>query len=267
MKTCSRCKIEKHIEEFFNVAASKDGKTAACKQCTIDSQKVRYEKNKRAILDKQREYYQRNKARIIARTKQYTAKNKERISAQKKLKYLSNRDAVLRKCTEYAQQNKEKIRRYYKKYSQDPAHRRAHNESSRKYLANNKSVVNRNLRRKWRENTKFRLKSLMSCRIRLTLKGGKSGRSWESLVGYTAEALEKNLKRKIPKGYRWKDFIEGRLHIDHKTPVAVFNYKSFEDTDFKRCWAMSNLQLLPAKINIAKGHKLSKPFQPSLDGM
>lgn len=34
--------------------------------------------------------------------------------------------------------------------------------------------------------------------------------------------------------------------------------------DFKRCWALRNLQLLPAKDNLRKNAKIGKPFQPSL---
>jgi len=32
----------------------------------------------------------------------------------------------------------------------------------------------------------------------------------------------------------------------------------------KRCWALSNLRLLPAKENMIKHNKLDRPFQPAL---
>lgn len=87
------------------------------------------------------------------------------------------------------------------------------------------------------------------------------------LVDYTIEELERNLKAKIPKGYTWQDFLKGKLHIDHKTPVSVFNFTSPRDIDFKRCWALKNLQLLPIKENLSKNAKLNNHFQPSLRGM
>jgi len=34
--------------------------------------------------------------------------------------------------------------------------------------------------------------------------------------------------------------------------------------DFRRCWSLDNLQLLPAKENIVKYTKIIKPFQTSL---
>lgn len=100
-------------------------------------------------------------------------------------------------------------------------------------------------------------------------KGGieKGGRSWEKLVGYTKDALIKRLKKTIPPGYTWQDYLDGKLHIDHIVPCAAFNVTSAEDIDFRRCWHLSNLQLLPVSVNCAKGAALEKPFQPSFVGI
>jgi 5-methylcytosine-specific restriction endonuclease McrA len=62
----------------------------------------------------------------------------------------------------------------------------------------------------------------------------------------------------------WENYGKFTWHIDHIIPVAVFNFSSFKDLDFKRCWALSNLQPLEAKKNHSKGCRVSKPFQPSL---
>jgi hypothetical protein len=53
-------------------------------------------------------------------------------------------------------------------------------------------------------------------------------------------------------------------HIDHIIPKSVFNYTDAEHIDFKRCWALKNLQPLWAGENMSKGDSLVKPFQPSL---
>jgi hypothetical protein len=42
-------------------------------------------------------------------------------------------------------------------------------------------------------------------------------------------------------------------HIDHIKPNRLFNYESQEDEDFKKCWALSNLQPLFAADNLSKG--------------
>ncbi|GAJ03173.1 unnamed protein product, partial [marine sediment metagenome] len=51
---------------------------------------------------------------------------------------------------------------------------------------------------------------------------------------------------------------------DHIVPIAVFNFTRPEHTDFKRCWDLSNLRLLPDKENMTKSDKIDKPFQPAL---
>jgi hypothetical protein len=95
-----------------------------------------------------------------------------------------------------------------------------------------------------------------------SLRGNKGGRSWEALVGYTFEQLQKRLTRTMPAGYSWADI--GELHVDHIIPVSAFNFTTSEDIDFKRCWALSNLQLLPKADNLKKKATLKRPFQPSL---
>ena len=95
-------------------------------------------------------------------------------------------------------------------------------------------------------------------------RNAKSGKHWEDIVGYTVEDLEKRLRKTMPKEYTWKDFKNGELHIDHIIPISAFNYTKSEHIDFKRCWALKNLRLLPAKENLIKHNKLIKSFQPSL---
>lgn len=120
-------------------------------------------------------------------------------------------------------------------------------------------------RKRRRYDERFKLNAIMSSRIRHSLKGAaKSGRHWEDLVGYSLEKLERHLKRTIPDGYIWQDFLEGKLHIDHKIPIAAFNFSSAEHLDFRECWSLKNLRLLPKTENLKKGSKLKKPFQAHL---
>ena len=104
----------------------------------------------------------------------------------------------------------------------------------------------------------------MKIAINRALKGNKNGRHWEILVGYTLNNLMKRLKKTVPKGCTWQDFLEGKLVIDHKIPKSIFNFSKSEHIDFKRCWALKNLQLLPAEENWKKSNKLEKAFQLGL---
>jgi hypothetical protein len=82
---------------------------------------------------------------------------------------------------------------------------------------------------------RFNLDKRMKISIRKALKGNKKGRKWEALVGYTLYDLIKRLKRTMPTGYTWKDLFAGKLHIDHKIPISVFNFTKPEHIDFRRC--------------------------------
>lgn len=116
-----------------------------------------------------------------------------------------------------------------------------------------------------KQNLKFRLKQRMSASLNNYLKKGtKNNRRWEVLVGYSVDKLKNRLDSTLPNGYTWQDFLDGKLHIDHIIPVSAFNFESIEHLDFKRCWALNNLRLLPAGENMKKNAKIIKTFQPSL---
>jgi len=107
-----------------------------------------------------------------------------------------------------------------------------------------------------------RLRSRMSAEMRYCLKGGKNGKHWESLVGYTLNDLQQRLTQTMPEGYTWADL--NKLHIDHIIPITAFNIENENSLDFHRCWNLKNLRLLPAKENLMKHNSLNGPFQPSL---
>jgi hypothetical protein len=107
-----------------------------------------------------------------------------------------------------------------------------------------------------------RLANSLRCGIGFSLKGNKNGLHWESLAGYTLEQLQKHLGKQFLPGMTWNNY--GEWHVDHKIPIAAFNFEKPEDLDFKRCWALSNLQPLWATENMKKGSSTNKPFQPSL---
>ena len=105
------------------------------------------------------------------------------------------------------------------------------------------------------------LRNSFHSKVILSLKKNKEGCAWESVVDYDLKTLREKLKSTIPKGYTWQDFVEGRLHLDHIIPGCAFNIDSIDSLEFKRCWALKNLQLLPAKEHREKGRKVLQPFQ------
>jgi 5-methylcytosine-specific restriction endonuclease McrA len=94
-------------------------------------------------------------------------------------------------------------------------------------------------------------------------KQEKNRRKWCDLVGYNVEQLKTRLELTMPDEYTWDSFLEGKLHIDHIIPISAFNFDKPEHIDFKRCWSLGNLRLLPKKENLIKNNKLLQVFQPS----
>ena len=90
------------------------------------------------------------------------------------------------------------------------------------------------------------------------------GSRWESVVGYTIDQLKESIEKQFLPGMDWNNYGKHGWHVDHKTPIAVFNFEKPEDTDFKRCWSLKNLQPLWAIDNLKKHAKIERPFQPSL---
>uniref|UniRef100_A0A6H1Z7L2 Putative HNH endonuclease n=1 Tax=viral metagenome TaxID=1070528 RepID=A0A6H1Z7L2_9ZZZZ len=96
--------------------------------------------------------------------------------------------------------------------------------------------------------------------IQKSLYGNKNGRSWEILVGYNLDELIKHLEEKFTAGMDWYNYGKW-WEIDHIIPIKVFNFRQPEDLDFKKCWALSNLQPLSVKENRRKSCKIKSPLQ------
>lgn len=86
MKVCSRCKVEKSLDEFHRKSASKDGRRPECKECI------------KSISSK---YYKDNKELIINRTRKYNKDNKEMVT-KRCIQYRISHPEITRKCNQNA---------------------------------------------------------------------------------------------------------------------------------------------------------------------
>lgn len=82
-------------------------------------------------------------------------------------------------------------------------------------------------------------------------------------MGYTLAQLMRHLEKQFTPEMSWSNY-GSYWHVDHKIPIAAFNFSTPRDLDFQRCWALSNLQPLERITNIKKSDKVERPFQPSL---
>lgn len=228
MKKCGRCKEFKEESDFYPDKSKKSGLNSYCKICS----KI-----------KQREYqarnYNRNKAKESKRHKIYYENNKEAFQLKNKIYHQNHKI------------NKEEKAKY------------DHDRNIQNRLSMNVKHAIRNRNRRIYD-LKFKLNEIMANAIRLALKGNKKGRSWEKLVGYSLNQLKRHLEKQFQPGMNWRNYGFYGWHIDHEIPISAFNFEKPEDMDFKKCWALSNLQPMWAKENIAKSNNLQKLFQPSL---
>lgn len=82
MKTCSKCKKEKELAEFYKDKGKKDGLKSWCKECHLEDSRKReskYNETRRKYREehqeeyrkKKREYYKENKEKILESNKQW----------------------------------------------------------------------------------------------------------------------------------------------------------------------------------------------------
>ena len=260
LKRCGRCKQYLSLDSFTKDITAKDGLRYKCKQCEKVYQDSYYKSNKRTNYKKK--YNEENKERCAQWQKAYKEANKDKIAAKYKQHYKDNREKIIEKNKQYYKENKEELNYKRRQYRKD--HVDQIRQYEKLYRESYKEHINQYHKNRRKTDIKFNLGSRMSTAINLALKGSKSGRHWESLVDYNVADLKAHLKSTMSEGYTWDDFLQGKLHIDHIIPKSLFNYTDSSHPDFKRCWALDNLQLLPAEENLKKSNKYDKPFQPSL---
>lgn len=169
------------------------------------------------------------------------------------------------RSTKKRAENRESINAYYREWKANHPGRTA--EIYRKWAAANIEKERERGRKKTRKllSTGFgKLNNIMRNAINRSIKNrSKAGRRWVQLVGYTPEQLKKHIERQFKPGMSWENW--GSVwQLDHKIPVAVFNFDRPEDLDFGRCWSLKNLQPLEKHENRQKSDKIDKPFQPAL---
>ena len=185
---------------------------------------------------------------VDKRTKNWKTKNSERNRENERIWRKNNPE----KTHEYGRRSREK----------NPEKCIESGRRWRKDNPDREKEFRRRSNAKLRSTIKGRLSARMAERIRNSLNGGKGGRHWESLIGYTAEQLKRHIEKQFIDGMTWNNM--GAWHIDHKIPVSVHNFNSVECIDFLRCWSLKNLRPMWAVENRQKNNKLDRPFQPSL---
>ena len=146
----------------------------------------------------------------------------------------------------------------YKARCKQPAFRERKKIVDRKHRASvgYKSKRNEKERELRKTDTNYNIKNRMRALIYSTLRQGKCGQRWQALVGYSVDELRVHIEKQFKEGMSWERFMQGEIHIDHIVPISRFKYSCTDDAEFKRCWAITNLQPLWAFDNISKGNRI-----------
>jgi hypothetical protein len=97
-----------------------------------------------------------------------------------------------------------------------------------------------------------------SLRLVLDKSNKKNGKHWQDLVGWSTEQLIPHLEAKFTDGMTWDNYGgESGWQIDHITPRTWFKIQAVGDDEFKKCWALENLQPKWLKDNASKGNRFA----------
>lgn len=226
-KICSKCEVElPATTEFFHKGRGRFSLCAWCKNCCREYKKHHYRNNRKQILKQKKKYYEKNRGLLLFCRKKYDQ---------------SERGRVVRKKYRESKEGREAIRKGNKKYLQTEKGIKMRKGVSKRHYENNR--LSRNI-------------SIMMCR---SLKGNKNNLHWEELVDYTLDNLKQHLEYLFEPGMSWDNYGKFGWHVDHIIPRAFFDREKLRDLkakEFKKCWALENLQPLWAEENWKKGSKL-----------
>jgi len=239
------------------------------KYAAIHGVRIKKIKLPRVKSDKEREsdkrYREVNKEKIKETSRRYYLANREKLISDSKEWNLNNKDKTAETRANWNKINHEKLKTYRREWARKNSDKiNAKRREDRKSNPGKGKETSRRWDAKNLTDDKARLSKNISRRIRASLKiKSKNGRGWESLVGYSIFELMRHIEKQFVNGMTWDNY--GEWHIDHEIPISVFNFSKPEHPDFKKCWALKNLQPMWAIDNIRKKDKISKPFQPSLN--
>jgi len=257
MKTCTKCKIDKDINDFHKSSASKDGYKSICKSCISIKEKERIntpeykEKYKEYIKSipkdvrskRSKKYYEDNKDKVLVKNSKYRSENKEKLKEVGK---------------SYRDKNKDKLKEKKKLYRSDPKNKEKQKEwrlnnpdkikfYRKKYLGSDKVNEHRN---NWYKSVKKRKPYLLAWRSVLTntLKRLKRKKEEETikLLGYSALQLKEHIENLFLEGMSWDNY--GEWHIDHKKMVSSFD----PETPIHIVNSLDNLRPLWAEDNCSR---------------
>lgn len=220
-KICTKCKVDKNINEYYTSKLKKTGKTriySCCKLCSNAGSILSAKKHKEKANARVRRNYKLNPSAKRKDAKNHALKYPEQIKLRWKKWYAKNREKQILKAKKQYVENREKI---------------------------NIQRAKRN-KEKWKTDTMFKLKVSLRNRISFIFRTNEINKkhSTEKLLGIRFEIAKQYIESKFKKGMNWENY--GKWHIDHIIPLG--SAKTEEDlillchyTNLQPLWALDNL--------------------------
>lgn len=244
------------LKHYFTGRACKKGhielRVASTGDCSVCSRE-RSERQRRANPERMRAYREK-----------WALANPEKAKASMAKHRAEHRDSVRARGAEWKAKNPDKVRAArIRRYHGNADRFAAEAREWRKANPDKARAVRQRSHAKRATVPQFRLEAAIRAGLVQSLPpGAKAGRKTWLLLGYSRDDLRTHLEAQFRPGMTWENY--GDWHVDHVVPLAAFNYDTPEHIDFRRAWALSNLQPLWATDNHRKGARLAAPFQPSL---
>lgn len=192
---------------------------------------------------------QKNIARKLY-MQEYRKENRAKLNKQKCEYYAKNKDKLRKYKTEWIEKNPDAYLKYYLTQKQ---------KGNRKEYQKNK----------YKNNIDYKIKVFISTKIYRTLKSqnvSKNRNKTLDYLQYSLKDLKKHLEAQFENWMTWKNHgkyiannwddnnpLTWTWQIDHIVPQTDLPYKSMDDENFKKCWALENLRPLNAKQNVLDG--------------
>lgn len=95
-KVCTKCKVEKSLDSFWDRKDGKFGKRADCIECQKSYHKKYHSENREARVSQSREYYKNNREKVIADNIAHRQKPEVKAARRKRDRHLYKTDINFR---------------------------------------------------------------------------------------------------------------------------------------------------------------------------
>lgn len=180
---------------------------------------------------------------VKAKSRSYYNANKEKCRASSLKIYHRNSED-----SDFCSRRNARQRVFSKEYIQRPETKVLMAAANKRYVSKMENRISR----------RVSFQVWYSLRLVLDKSNKKNGRHWQDLVGWSVEQLMPHLEAKFVDGMTWDNYGgESGWQIDHITPKTWFNIQAVGDDEFKKCWALENLQPKWLADNASKGNRFA----------